>query len=100
MNIRKDADNFRNPITSAVSFPAPVFPVSVQLIHHLSNDGFTDCYFTGLYLNLSKCNQGEIVYVFDSTCMIFFFSNVPAEQLEPDNTAFYMLQLRSSSFIK
>lgn len=73
MNIRKDADNFRNPITSAVSFPAPVFPVSVQLIHHLSNDGFTDCYFTGLYPNLSKCNQGEIVYVFDSTCMIFFF---------------------------
>lgn len=98
MNIRKDAVNFHNPITSALNFAAPVFPVSGQLIHHLSNDGFTDCYFTGLYLNLSNCNQGEVVYVFDSTCMIFlfFFSNVPAEQLEPDNTAFNMLQLRSS----
>lgn len=73
MNIRKDAVNFHNPITSALNFPAPVFPVSGKLIHHLSNDGFTDCYFTGLYLNLSKCNQGEVVYVFDSTWMIFLF---------------------------
>lgn len=73
MKIRKDAVNFHNPITTALNSPAPVFPVSGQLIHHLSNDGFTECYFTGLFLNLSKCNQGEVVYVFGSTCMKFFF---------------------------